>query len=285
MATRDNFFQTSDGVWLYYEVQGEGKPLIIVPGFAGTTRYFKDHMNAWSEKYKVVCFDPRSHGRSMKVAGSMRIERMAKDIRELIDYLDLQDVVLMGHSLGGAQVAHYVNHEDAYRLRAAGLIDATLYGFSDAEWNEHKCRGFNMDAWLQRMTPYMTNPKAYWEKGMSSLKGKLSEEEYNATIASLCALPPWAGVEMHLSVYHTDNFTPLKECTIPMAFFTAHSAYHNAWRSHHEAMNIMEHSPLKVMYEFFSNDHGFPSSEKDKFINCVFDFMKKLEDYERNKEK
>lgn len=281
MTTKKSFFQTSDGVWLYYEVTGEGKPLVILPGFSGTTEYFTDHVKAWSEKYKVVVMDPRSHGRSMKVAGSMRIERMAKDIRDLINHLDLHDVVLMGHSLGGAQVAHYVNHEDAYRLRGAGLIDATLYGFSDEPWNEHKCRGHNMDMWLQRMTPYMNDTKAYWEKSLSSVKDNLPADVYQKKLNDLCALPSWAGAEMHLSVYHTDNFTPLKNCTIPMAFFTAHSAYHNAWRSHHEAMERMDKSPLKCMYEFFSNDHGFPGSEKEKFISCVFDFMEKLDAFER----
>lgn len=281
MSNQNNYFQTSDGVWLYYEVRGGGKPLVVVPGFAGTTKYFADHAKAWSRKYKVVVFDPRSHGRSMKVSGSMRIERMAKDIRELIDHLELQDVVLIGHSLGGAQVAQYVNHEGAYRLRGAGLIDATLYGFGDEDWNEHKCRGHNMDMWLSRMVPYMNDPKGYWEKSLSAKKGKISEERYQELLNDLCALPAWAGAEMHLSVYHTDNFTPLKNCTIPMAFFTAHSPYHNAWRSHHEAMEQMTVCPLKAMYEFYGNDHGFPESEKEKFIDCVFDFMEKIDAFER----
>lgn len=280
MATRDNFFQTSDGVWLYYEVKGKGKPLVIIPGFSGTTQYFKDQIDAWSQKYKVVCMDPRSHGRSMKVAGSMRIDRMAKDIRELFEHLDLHNVVLMGHSLGGSQVAHYVNHEGAYRLRGCGFIDATFHAFSDEEWNEHKCHGYNMDQWLQRMTPYMIDPKSYYSKSLTAYKDKLSAEEFDALICQFASLPPWAGVEMHLSVYHTDNFSPLKDCTIPAAFFTSHSPYHNAWRSHHVAMERMVNSPFKMMYEFEGNDHGFPNSQKERFIQCVYDFMEKLENFE-----
>lgn len=33
VATKDNFFQTSDGLWLYYEVTGEGRPIVLIPGF------------------------------------------------------------------------------------------------------------------------------------------------------------------------------------------------------------------------------------------------------------
>ena len=49
MSNQNNYFQTSDGVWLYYEVRGDGKPLVVVPGFAGTTKYFADHAKAWSK--------------------------------------------------------------------------------------------------------------------------------------------------------------------------------------------------------------------------------------------
>lgn len=58
-----------------------------------------------SQRFQVVCLDPRGHGRSMKAAGNNRQKRMAQDIRELIDHLGLEDVLLVGHSLGGAIVA------------------------------------------------------------------------------------------------------------------------------------------------------------------------------------
>lgn len=281
MATKDNFFQTSDGVWLYFEAKGEGNPIVIIPGFSGNTEDFAPHCEEWSKKYMTVRLDPRSHGRSMKVAGSMRIDRMARDIRELIDHLKLDNVFLMGHSLGGSQVAHYVNHEGAYHLRGAGLADASLYAFSDEDWNEHGCHGYNMDAWLKRMTLYMTDERAYWERGLAGARERMTEEEFQKEIDGACQLPSWAGAEMHLSVYHTDNFTPLKDCTIPMAFFTAHSGYHNAWKSHHVAMERMTKSPLKEMYEYDVFNHGFPYSEKDQFVADVFDFMAKLDALEK----
>lgn len=107
MATKDNFFQTSDGLWLYYEVTGEGRPIVLIPGFGEALTMWKYAVPVLSQRFQVVCLDPRGHGRSMKVAGNNRQKRMAQDIRELIDHLGLEDVLLVGHSLGGAIVATY----------------------------------------------------------------------------------------------------------------------------------------------------------------------------------
>ena len=105
MATKDNFFQTSDGLWLYYEVTGEGRPIVLIPGFGEALTMWKYTVPVLSQRFQVVCLDPRGHGRSMKAAGNNRQKRMAQDIRELIDHLGLEDVLLVGHSLGGAIVA------------------------------------------------------------------------------------------------------------------------------------------------------------------------------------
>lgn len=105
MATKDNFFQTSDGLWLYYEVTGEGRPIVLIPGFGEALTMWKYAVPVLSKRFQVVCLDPRGHGRSMKAAGNNRQKRMAQDIRELIDHLGLEDVLLVGHSLGGAIVA------------------------------------------------------------------------------------------------------------------------------------------------------------------------------------
>ena len=105
MATKDNFFQTSDGLWLYYEVTGEGRPIVLIPGFGEALTMWKYAVPVLSQRFQVVCLDPRGHGRSMKAAGNNRQKRMAQDIRELIDHLGLEDVLLVGHSLGGATVA------------------------------------------------------------------------------------------------------------------------------------------------------------------------------------
>ena len=116
MSGKENFFKTSDGVWLYLEISGEGKPLLLLPGFGESTTMWRHSVPVFSERYQVINLDLRGHGRSMKAPGTNRQERMAQDIRELIDYLELQDVLLIGHSLGGAVAAY----EFTRRARESG---------------------------------------------------------------------------------------------------------------------------------------------------------------------
>ena len=282
MATRDNFFQTSDGLWLYYEVHGEGRPIVLLPGFGEALTMWHHSVPVLAKDHKVVCLDLRGHGRSMKVAGGNRQVRMAQDVRELIDHLGLEDVLLIGHSLGGAVAATYANTQNEYKLRGLILVDASLYAFSDEDWNEHGQNHFNIDGWYERMMPYILDPVAYAEKSRHS--PLFSDEDNEILYQSKLQIPPFVGVEYHLDTYFTDNMTPLADRTIPVATFVSHSAYHNAWRSGHEAVNRMKKAPLALCYEYTeTNNHFFPILEHEKFERDVLDFEKRIDDLKAQK--
>lgn len=288
MATKDNFFRTSDGLWLYYEDVGQGDPIILLPGFQGSSKSWRYTVPVLAKENRVICLDPRGHGRSMKVAGNNNLDRMALDIRELIDHLGLENVMLVGHSLGGSQAAHYAESQNQYRLSGVCLVDATLYGFSDEPWNQHACNHYNIDRWLDRMTPYMSDFVAYAEKAMGkythdcSLSPEMTSY-FKELQDDMAKIPPWCGIEFHLSTYHTDNMTPLKNRTIPVAVFVADSPYHNATQSGLEAIRRMVNCPLPVLYQYESGNHMFPILEKDKFNADLLDFLARVKDYRTKK--
>lgn len=277
MAEKNNFYQTSDGLWLYYEVTGEGKPIVLLPGFGEASTMWRHSVPVLAKNHKVVCLDLRGHGKSMKVCGGNRQIRMAQDVKELIDHLGLEDVLLIGHSLGGAVVATYAETQNEYKLKGMILVDASLHAFSDEEWNEHKGRAYNVDAWFKRMKTYMYDPVGYAAAGRE--KSPCDPEDADALQESLLQIPPWVGIEYHLDTYFTDNMTPLVNRTIPVATFVTHSIYHDAWRSGHEAVERMKKSPLALCYEFTEcNHHLFPILEYDKFNSCILDFEKKIDE-------
>ena len=276
MATKDNFFQTSDGLWLYYEMHGSGKPILLLPGFGESLKMWRHSVPVLSEGHQVICLDLRGHGRSMKVPGGNRQVRMAQDVRELIDFLGLQDVLLVGHSLGGAVAATYANTQEEHALRGLILVDASLFAFSDADWNSHKASHYNIDGWYERMMPYINDPVSYAAKARAS--SPLEPEDADNMQESMLQIPPWVGVEYHMDTYFTDNMTPLENRTIPVAAFVSHSAYHDAWESGHEAVRRMTRSPLALCYEFTEcNHHLFPLLEADKFNRCILDFDAKID--------
>jgi pimeloyl-ACP methyl ester carboxylesterase len=72
---------TNDGAQLFYEDVGEGPPLILVPGWGCTHRFFQKNTAALARSYRVIAPDMRAHGGSKKVAWGHRIARYAKDVK------------------------------------------------------------------------------------------------------------------------------------------------------------------------------------------------------------
>ena len=116
-------FQTNDGVSIHYEVSGSGKPLVMLHGWDQSAKAFCRNVPALSERYQVVTGDLRGHGESGKPAYGYRISRLAFDVKELLDLLDLRDVTLLGWSMGCSVVWSYWDLFRSERLSRLILVD------------------------------------------------------------------------------------------------------------------------------------------------------------------
>ena len=94
--TTKGFFRTSDEAVIYYEVEGEGQPLVLVHGWSCSSKFFQRNVPVLKKHFKVVTLDLRGHGQSSKGLHGYVLSRLAKDIRELIMSLKLEKVILMG---------------------------------------------------------------------------------------------------------------------------------------------------------------------------------------------
>ena len=86
---------------LYYEVTGQGDPLVFIHGLGSSTRDWEYQISYFSTHYQVVAFDVRGHGKSDKPVGSYSIPLFAEDTSELIKALDIAPAHVIGISLGG----------------------------------------------------------------------------------------------------------------------------------------------------------------------------------------
>lgn len=86
---------------LYSKIEGEGKPFLILHGFLGMSDNWKTLGTQFSEiGYQVHMLDLRNHGRSFH-STEFNYEVMAKDIVEYCNFYQLQNIILLGHSMGG----------------------------------------------------------------------------------------------------------------------------------------------------------------------------------------
>ena len=94
--------ELADGDRLYYEVHGQGPPLLLVPGLSGVSSFWSLNLSALAERFMVVLHDHRGTGRSSPSRIEYSVEQMADDVLALLDGLGIERAHLIGHSTGGA---------------------------------------------------------------------------------------------------------------------------------------------------------------------------------------
>jgi len=95
-----------NGIKLYYETHGTGRPLILLHGGLGATPMFGPNLTALAEGRQVIGVDLQGHGRTADIDRPIRTELMADDIAALIKHLKLERPDIMGYSLGGGVAVH-----------------------------------------------------------------------------------------------------------------------------------------------------------------------------------
>jgi pimeloyl-ACP methyl ester carboxylesterase len=90
-----------DGLELYYEVQGTGKPLILLHGGLGSTEMFREIVPPLARHRQVIAIDLQAHGRTADIDRPLSYEAMADDVAALVGYLKLERADVLGYSLGG----------------------------------------------------------------------------------------------------------------------------------------------------------------------------------------
>lgn len=117
------YAKTNDGVKLYYEEAGSGKPLVLVHGWSQCGEMFKKNIPGLSKYYRVIALDLRGHGDSGKPSHGYRISRLAKDVRDFIAGLGLEKVNLLGWSMGCSIIWSYWEMFGPERLEKLILVD------------------------------------------------------------------------------------------------------------------------------------------------------------------
>ena len=86
---------------MYYEIHGEGEPLILLHGGVGAIEMFAEVLPLLAEGRRVIAVDLQAHGRTGDIDRLMTFEAMADDVAALIEHLELGAADVMGYSLGG----------------------------------------------------------------------------------------------------------------------------------------------------------------------------------------
>ncbi len=114
-----------DGTEIFFKDWGDGQPVVFSHGWPLSADAWDAQMVFLGEHgYRVVAHDRRSHGRSEQTWDGNDMDTYADDLAALIDELDLDEIVLVGHSTGGGEIAHYMGRHGTDRVAKAVLVSA-----------------------------------------------------------------------------------------------------------------------------------------------------------------
>ncbi len=119
----------ANGLRVYYEVYGEGEPLLLIHGGTATSQSWASHLPAFTEHFRVFTPDSRGHGRTDNPTGELGYRVMADDMAALVSALGLQRPLVLGYSDGG-QIALELG------MRYPGLARALILGGAQFRFSE-----------------------------------------------------------------------------------------------------------------------------------------------------
>jgi pimeloyl-ACP methyl ester carboxylesterase len=121
------FAKSFDGTPIFYEIRGEGKPLVFCYGIACLMNHWHNQVKFFSNQYQVIMLDYRGHHQSPipEQHGNLSVDACVEDIKAVIDHLGIKKATFVGHSWGTQLLVRAL---DLFPERFENLI--TVNGFS-----------------------------------------------------------------------------------------------------------------------------------------------------------
>ena len=120
-----SYHTVKDGTRIFYKDWGHGQPVVFAHGWPLSSDAWDPQMLFMGQHgYRVIAHDRRSHGRSTQTWDGNTMDTYADDLASLIEALDLKDAILVGHSTGGGEIAHYIGRHGSKRVAKSVLVGA-----------------------------------------------------------------------------------------------------------------------------------------------------------------
>jgi non-heme chloroperoxidase len=261
---KTKFVATSDGVRLHYIEAGAGPAILFVPGLAMPAEIWQSQVHFFASQHRVVALDPRSQGESDKVAEGHFPEKRAKDIKEVIDALQLSPVVVVGWSMGGPEALTYVAQFGSENLKALVLVDSVIGDGPDPA----------RAAGHFRTTKMIQSNRAEWTGAwVRSMFAKPQSPEFLQRLTQTALRTPTnTMVLLILNTYVADgdDRRPMLSKVNKPVLYVGRSA------SRRQAENVKQALPAARVEIFEGAGHALFVDEPERFNKLLADFLASL---------
>lgn len=269
--------ENSAPIELYYEDHGSGRPVVLIHGWPLSGRSWENQVPALVEAgYRVITYDRRGFGRSSQPWTGYDYDTFAADLEMLLRHLELEDVTLVGFSMGGGEVVRYLSSYGNQRVAqavlaaavppylylsednpAGGMDDATIQQFQDGVRGD---RIAFLDGFL---TAFFTAGER------SDLVGELNRG-YHREIAAFAS--PKGTLDCVTAFGRTDFRADLAQVTVPTLILHGDSdaivPFEVSGKRAHEAI---AQSSLSLIE---GGPHGLNTTHPEQFNRALLEFLR-----------
>jgi len=204
---------------IYYEDFGQGQPIILIHGWPLSGKSWELQVSALlNAGYRVITYDRRGFGKSQPSLGGYDYNSLTDDLLEIITQLDLQNVVLVGFSMGGGSVARLLTNHGSENIDKVALISSIIPLVKQKQDNPNGVPESDLNQILEnlkkdRVTFLESFHKNFYNYGLLSQSVSQAQLNYDWSIASQAS--PIATIKCAESWANTDFRPELKNVTVP----------------------------------------------------------------------
>ncbi|WP_290652016.1 alpha/beta hydrolase [Aquisalimonas sp.] len=261
----------NNGVRLYYEVHGEGSPVVLIMGLGGSGRAWGLQLPDFARHHRTIVPDNRGVGHSAMPPGPYTMVDFADDLGAVMDAAQAQSAHLVGVSIGGL-IAQEFYHQHPQRVRSLTLA-ATGTGPADPAYappEPHVREVINLD----RAT---THPRTVVER----MNAAFYHPAYRALVPDLDdrilqfqerePQPPHAyHAQLDAAGTHAPNSPRLHRVAVPC--LVVHGEHDEVWPPAN-ATHLAEHLPDARLELMPRTGHMLPLEQPRAFNRCVLEFL------------
>ena len=261
---------------LHYEDQGTGKPVVLIHGWPLSGKSWEKQVPALVEAgYRAIAYDRRGFGSSSQPSDGYDYDTFADDLKAVIDTLELDDVTLVGFSMGGGEVARYIGTYGEDRISKAVLAAAVPPYLYKADDNPD---GGLDDAAIKEMEDGVRDDRLGFLDGFTKkffaagdTTDLIRETDRQASIDIAAGASPQATLECIGAFARTDFRDDLTKISVPTLVIHGDSDGIVPFEVSGKRSAAAIATSTLVVVE--GAPHGFNATHADEFNRALLDFL------------
>jgi non-heme chloroperoxidase len=260
---RPSFVETDDGASLFYVDWGAGKPVLFTHAWGLNADIWEYQLTELVDQgLRCIAYDRRGHGRSTDPGRGYDYDRLADDLAALINQLDLNDVTLVGFSMGNGEAVRYLQRHGSARIARLVMV-STIPPQSDSS-------RFNaMIAGLKQDRP------AFFANGVTAFTGghaAVSPAMAEWVIAQFMRASPKGAIECMRAISRGDLRADMRAVTLPtLIVHGAKDQVSPLEKTAKKAAELIPGCELKVYEEA---PHGLVITHRDRLAQDILAFAR-----------